>query len=113
MFNEIIKCAKLPILMIGAPGIGKTARVLQAFDHVEVLLASAMVEEDIAGLPYKDKNGIEHRTVPCAIHNLYLADKEGKTTCLFLDEMDKARRSVADTLLTLVQSRRVGNNKLP
>lgn len=102
----------IPILYVGPPGVGKTAHVRAEFDHVEVLLASALTEEDIAGLPYRDE-ATERRTIPAWLTRLHDAHDAGKTTCLFLDELDKARREVADTLLTLVQSRCVGTSCLP
>lgn len=102
----------VPVLLIGAPGTGKTAQVQAKFDHTEVVLTSTLVEEDIAGLPYREGD-YDYRTVPGIFRRLQDADAEGKTTALFLDELDKARRSVADTLLTLVASRRVGNASLP
>lgn len=94
------------------PGIGKTAKVLEKYDYVEVMLASSMVEEDIAGIPYRE-GFYDLRTIPLAIKNLQDAANEGKTTALFLDELDKARRSVADTLLTLVANRKIGRTELP
>jgi hypothetical protein len=103
---------QVPVLLIGAPGIGKTAQVQSHFDHSEVLLTSTLVEEDIAGLPYREGE-YDYRTVPAIFRRLHDAAAEGKTTVLFLDELDKARRSVADTLLTLVASRRVGRAELP
>lgn len=103
---------RIPLLLYGAPGIGKTEAVRSHFDYTEVMLASTMVEEDIAGLPYRDDT-YDFRTIPAIFRNLHLAADAGKTTCLFLDELDKARRSVADTLLTLVASRKVGAAVLP
>lgn len=99
-----------PVLLIGAPGVGKTAKVVSAYDHAEVLLVSAMVEEDIGGLPYH-KDSLEFRTEPPFFKRL--REASGKRTVLFLDELDKARRSVADTLLTLIASRRMGEWSLP
>jgi hypothetical protein len=92
---------KIPILYVGAPGIGKTEMVRQKYDHCEVLLLSSQNEEDIAGLPYREGEK-ERRTIPPYIERIVEAHKLGKKTCLFLDEIDKARREVADTLLTLV-----------
>lgn len=103
---------KVPVLFVGAPGVGKTAIVRQLFDHAEIILTSTMVEEDIAGLPYREGE-YDYRTIPALFRRLEEADNKGKTTCLFLDEIDKARRSVADTLLTLIASRKVGNATLP
>lgn len=103
---------EVPILLIGAPGVGKTARVQAHFDHAEVVLTSTLVEEDIAGLPYREGE-YDYRTIPAIFRRLDEASNAGKSTVLFLDELDKARRSVADTLLTLVASRRVGGASLP
>ncbi|MFA5376175.1 MAG: AAA family ATPase [Dehalococcoidia bacterium] len=91
----------IPKLLVGPPGIGKTARVKAKYDHVEVLLLSSSAEEDVSGIPFI-KDGEEQRTVPKFIRQLQEADRAGKTTCLFLDEIDKSRREVADTLLSLV-----------
>lgn len=103
---------EVPILLIGAPGVGKTACVQAHFDHAEVVLTSTLVEEDIAGLPYREGE-YDYRTIPSIFRRLHEASDAGKSTVLFLDELDKARRAVADTLLTLVASRRVGSASLP
>jgi len=103
---------RVPVLLVGPPGVGKTSIVAQHFDYTEIVLASSMVEEDIAGLPYRDGR-YDERTVPALFKRLAEADAAGKTTALFLDELDKARRSVADTLLTLIAGRRIGDNALP
>lgn len=102
----------IPLLLVGPPGIGKTDIVRSNFDYTEVMLASTMVEEDIAGLPYREGE-YDYRTIPSMFRNLSEASNQGKTTCLFLDELDKSRRAVADTLLTLVASRKVGKAELP
>lgn len=103
---------EVPVLLIGPPGVGKTAMVQATFDHAALLLTSTLVEEDIAGLPYREGEH-EYRTVPDVFRKLAEADAAGQSTVLFLDELDKARRAVADTLLTLVASRRVGGVSLP
>lgn len=90
----------VPILYYGAPGIGKTATTRAKYDYVEVLLLSSATEEDIAGLPYRDGDK-ERRTVPPFVERLQ-ERPEHESICLFLDEIDKARREVVDTLLTLI-----------
>lgn len=112
MEKNVKYSSKVPTLLVGPPGAGKTADVLASFDYVEVCLASTLVEEDIGGLPYREGN-YDYRTVPAIFRRLQEADDAGKTTALFLDELDKARRSVADTLLTLIASRKVGGGELP
>lgn len=111
MFENIFS-PQVPVLLVGAPGVGKTARVQSRFDHAEVVLTSTLVEEDIAGLPYREGE-YDYRTIPAIFRRLRDAEDSGKSTVLFLDELDKARRSVADTLLTLVASRKVGSASLP
>lgn len=90
-------------LLIGPPGIGKTAHVRAQYAYTEVLLLSSCTEDDIAGLPYLQE-GREMRTKPHWLERLLTKAEElpGERICLFLDELDKARREVADTLLTLV-----------
>ena len=61
-----------PLLLIGPPGIGKTEMVRGNFDYTEVMLASTMVEEDIAGLPYREEN-YDYRTIPAMFRNLQKA----------------------------------------
>lgn len=102
----------VPVLLVGAPGVGKTASVQSQFDHAEVVLTSTLVEEDISGLPYREGD-YDYRTIPALFRRLHDAADKGRSTVLFLDELDKARRSVADTLLTLVASRKVGSAALP
>ena len=90
----------IPILYYGAPGIGKTAYVRSQFDYCEILLLSSMTEEDISGLPFREGNN-ERRTTPFFVERINAKPKK-ESICLFLDELDKARREVADTLLTLI-----------
>ncbi|HDR9497093.1 TPA: AAA family ATPase [Burkholderia cepacia] len=109
---QSIYSPEVPVLLVGAPGVGKTASVRAHFDYAEVLLTSTLVEEDIAGLPYREGE-YDYRTTSAVFRRLHDAANAGKSTVLFLDELDKARRAVADTLLTLVASRQVGAAELP
>lgn len=93
---------KTPVLFVGPPGIGKTAITIQKYDYTEVVLLSSMVEEDISGIPYRE-GANECRTIPLFIQRLIQKKQEGvKNICLFFDELDKARREVADTMLSVI-----------
>jgi len=101
------------IMLVGMPGTGKTAIVESIFgDGMVKILASTMLEEDVAGLPYREGSA-ERRTQPKFIRELHEKAEKNDKTCLFLDELDKARQEVADTLLTLIQSRRINEWTLP
>ena len=113
--EEIIKGlgeAGVPVLLVGYPGVGKTEIVKSLFGYTEILLLSAESEESLSGLPFREGN-YDYRTIPAMFRRLEEADKQGKTTCLFLDELDKARRSVADSILSLISSRKIGEATLP
>jgi len=102
------------LLLVGHPGVGKTAAVEAEYSgRLVKILLSSMVEEDIAGLPWRE-NFEERRTKPKFIKDLEMVAEGGEgKICLFLDEIDKARQEVADTLLTLLQSRKIWDWHLP
>lgn len=108
----MIKQQMPPRLLVGPPGVGKTASITASYDYCEVVLLSSMTEEDVSGLPYHE-GSIEKRTEPPFFRRLREKAAAGERVALFLDEIDKARREVADTLLTLVASRKVGEWSLP
>jgi len=100
-------------MLVGMPGTGKTAVVESIFgDGMVKILVSTMLEEDVGGLPYREGSA-ERRTQPKFIRELHEKAASNEKTCLFLDELDKARQEVADTLLTLIQSRKINEWTLP
>lgn len=101
-----------PTLLLGPPGIGKTARIKAHFPHVEVIPTSGWSDEDLNGLPYRD-GAVEKRTLPLWFTSLCEASLIYDRVALFFDEIDKTPISVANTLLTLIESRRHGNIILP
>lgn len=101
-----------PTLLLGPPGIGKTARVKAAFPHVEVIPTSGWSDEDLNGLPYRDGQ-IERRTLPVWYTRLCDMAAFNDRVAVFFDEIDKTPVSVANTLLTLIESRRHGDIILP
>jgi len=103
---------KSPTLLLGPPGIGKTARIKAAFPFVMVIPTSGWSDEDLNGLPYRDE-AIEKRTLPIWYTQLCEASEIYDKVALFFDEIDKTPISVANTLLTLIEARRHGNIILP
>lgn len=103
------------VLYYGPPGVGKTAIIEQSYEHYFKLLASSMQEEDIAGLPYltEVENRPDGRAKPrrhgFTTHRWFMRANalaaKGHRVGIIFDEVDKARRSVADTLLTFFASR--------
>ena len=105
----------LNLLLVGLPGVGKTAIVEEKYQgKIVKLLVSSMMEEDIAGIPFIE-NGEEKRAMPKFLREINKINKlyPNEEICLFLDELDKARQEVADTLLTLIWSRKYGEYELP
>ena len=99
-------------LWIAPPGNGKTQRVLQEYPQAVILLTSSMTEDAVDGIPYI-KDGKEYRAMPPFMQKLWDSHNNGVKPVLFLDELDKARQSVADTLLSLVQGGYCGAGTLP
>lgn len=82
---------KIPKLLVGAVGVGKTEITESQYEHTEKLLTSSMVEEDIAGLIYRDGQD-EKRTVPAFIRRIQKAVSEGKKPACFLTKLIEERR---------------------
>jgi len=102
----------LPVLLWGAPGCGKTARVLdyakRTNRHIEVIIASLREPADICGLPVVKDDGTVVLATPQWAKNL--VENGG---ILFIDELTTAPPAVQAALLRVVLDRVVGETKLP
>jgi hypothetical protein len=115
--------AKVPTMLVGSPGTGKTATVKQLAKDMDfeliTLVGSRMDATDIAGLPKgeslgTDENGLEiHATVNLSPWwQVQILQK--KKVILFLDEFSNTSPSVRASMLTLLQDREFANgHKFP
>src|SRR5262245_48759500 len=106
--------ARVPTLLWGGPGIGKTSAVREmaasAAWPCEIVIASIREPSDFAGLPViGNEDGSVHMAPPRWAQRLA---SEGKGL-LFLDEVSTAPPAVQAALLRVVLERTVGDLALP
>jgi hypothetical protein len=99
-----------PVMILGAPGIGKTALVNQFADMVGLpcvsLLGSQLAPEDLVGVPQLLPNGRSRFCPPTVI-------ARDEPYVLFLDELNASSPEVQKAFYSLVHERRVGEYVLP
>ncbi|MEZ4773551.1 MAG: AAA family ATPase [Bacteroidia bacterium] len=102
---------KESILLLSAPGVGKSDIVRQAAleEGLECrsLLGTQIAPEDVSGIP----KIINERSVFCPPRILLPENPE--PFCLFLDEFPAAAPDVQKALYALLLERRLGEHKLP
>lgn len=101
--SEIVPC------LVGPPGIGKTAAVMQhAKAHgcgkVVKIVASRCIPSETVGMTMPDH---EHRSM--AIYNSMQLSSLEDGDILFLDELLEAEQFVLSTLLTVIESREMAD----
>jgi MoxR-like ATPases len=123
VFDEIIKVSLftpndnqvlgLPILLLGAPGVAKTARVAQVARRyglpMRSLILSQCAPEDIGGLPYPNEDRSAATRIP--IGPFAALAKEGRGV-LFLDEFTCTPPALQGPALNVVHQRVVGDTAL-
>jgi len=113
----VVACAvatDVPVVLWGAPGMGKTAFV-QALGRsmglmVETVIASIHEPSDFLGLPVPD---LERGQTRYLAPDWAVRLAEAGQGLLFLDEVSTAPPAVQAALLRVVLERRVGNLQLP
>lgn len=105
----------LPVLLIGAPGVGKSDLVssVAASEKLDLLISHPVVSEatDAKGLPFPDKKGETARFLPYG--DLALALKATRPTLWFLDDLGQAHPQVQASFMQLLLARRIGEHVLP
>jgi len=106
---------QLPILLVGAPGVGKSDLVEQvaAAEKVDLQISHPVVEDptDAKGFPHADASGEEARFLPYG--HLARALKATRPMLWFLDDLGQATPAVQAAYMQLLLARRVGEHKLP
>lgn len=105
---------KLPILIKGAPGIGKSDIVAQACTEAgaELIVSHPVVSDptDYKGLPFPVKDKAEASFLPFG--ELLKLIKADKPTVFFLDDLGQAPMSVQAACMQLILARRVNGHKV-
>lgn len=105
---------KYPLLIKGAPGIGKSDIVEQACREVgaELIVSHPIVSDptDYKGLPYPSKDGTKATFLPFGdLQRLIEADKP---TVFFLDDLGQSSSSVQASAMHLLLARRINGHKI-
>lgn len=110
--------AGVPLLLMGPPGVGKTAIntvvANQLGRRLFTFIGSIHEPQDINGFPFADTDsGYSRMLLPEWVGELEKADKEGIKTTFFGDEITTCPASMQAAMLRPVNEGHIGNYKLP
>lgn len=107
--------ARYPVLVVGAPGIGKTDIVTQAsaMAGADLLLSHPVVADptDAKGLPWAEAGATEARFLPFG--DLAQALHATKPLVWFLDDLGQASPAVQASYMQLLLARKINGHELP
>jgi len=103
--------AKQSVLMLSAPGVGKSDAVVQAASDAGLpcrsLLGTQIAPEDVSGIP----RIVGERSVFCPPR--ILLPESNEPFCLFLDELPACSPEIQKAFYSILLERRIGEYKLP
>ncbi len=106
---------KIPVMLTGAPGVGKSSIVEAAAKAAgfDLILSHPVVSDptDAKGLPWPSKDGESASFLPFG--ELAQAIKATKPTVWFLDDLGQASPAVQASYMQLLLARQVNGHKLP
>ncbi|MBF0121206.1 MAG: ATP-binding protein [Desulfobacterales bacterium] len=107
---------KLPILIKGAPGIGKTDIVKQASEEInaDLIISHPVVSDptDYKGMPTVVKEGDVIKAKFLPFNDLESLISANKLTCFFMDDLGQASPSVQASAMQLILGRRINGHKV-
>lgn len=112
MWRTVLACVRagVPALLIGQPGVGKTAKIRSYFGHhdfhVEVVSGGNREASDFLGLPVERNGAVEYAPLGWAIRC-----NQARKAVAFLDEMGENEASFS-AMLRVLQDRAVGDMPL-
>lgn len=102
-----------PVMLWGAPGVGKSQMVAQVAGNHDVPLIdirlSQMEPSDLRGIPFRDGDEVEW-AIPAMLPN---AKRHGERGILFIDEITSAPPSVSAAAYQLILDRKLGEYEIP
>lgn len=112
-FNSVNHGHHTPVMLWGAPGIGKSQIINQvAKKHKAPMIdirLSQMEPSDLRGIPFKNGNLVDW-SIPALLPD---AKRHGKHGVLFLDEITSAPPTVSAAAYQLILDRRLGDYVVP
>ena len=112
-FSAVGQGLHTPVMIWGAPGIGKSQIVNQIAQQHQVTMIdirlSQMEPSDLRGIPFKNGELVEW-SIPAILPN---QERHGKQGILFLDEITSAPPSVSAAAYQLILDRKLGDYCLP
>ena len=107
--------ARIPVMLTGAPGVGKSSIVETAAKAAgyDLILSHPVVSDptDAKGLPWPSKDGESASFLPFG--DLAQALKATTPTVWFLDDLGQASPAVQASFMQLLLARQVNGHKLP